>query len=72
MGGTGAEIPTVAFKRVVRSDGAAVVSAGTTFEGRKLIPDAHPDVAAEVAEDEEKFVDRASVRFYVAEEYPRD
>jgi methylenetetrahydrofolate dehydrogenase (NADP+)/methenyltetrahydrofolate cyclohydrolase len=25
--------------------GAAVVSAGTTFEGRKLIPDAHPDVA---------------------------
>ena len=29
---------------MVRS-GAAVVSAGTTFEGRKLIPDAHPDVA---------------------------
>ena len=25
--------------------GAAVVSAGTTFEGKKLIPDAHPDVA---------------------------
>jgi methylenetetrahydrofolate dehydrogenase (NADP+)/methenyltetrahydrofolate cyclohydrolase len=25
--------------------GAAVVSAGTTFEGRRLIPDAHPDVA---------------------------
>jgi methylenetetrahydrofolate dehydrogenase (NADP+)/methenyltetrahydrofolate cyclohydrolase len=25
--------------------GAAVVSAGTTFEGRKLIPDARPDVA---------------------------
>ena len=25
--------------------GAAVVSAGTTFEGRTLIPDAHPDVA---------------------------
>jgi methylenetetrahydrofolate dehydrogenase (NADP+) / methenyltetrahydrofolate cyclohydrolase len=25
--------------------GAAVVSAGTSFEGRKLIPDAHPDVA---------------------------
>jgi methylenetetrahydrofolate dehydrogenase (NADP+) / methenyltetrahydrofolate cyclohydrolase len=25
--------------------GAAVVSAGTTFEGRKLVPDAHPDVA---------------------------
>jgi methylenetetrahydrofolate dehydrogenase (NADP+)/methenyltetrahydrofolate cyclohydrolase len=25
--------------------GAAVVSAGTFFEGRKLIPDAHPDVA---------------------------
>ena len=29
---------------MVRS-GAAVVSAGTTFEGKKLIPDAHPDVA---------------------------
>jgi methylenetetrahydrofolate dehydrogenase (NADP+)/methenyltetrahydrofolate cyclohydrolase len=25
--------------------GAAVVSAGTSFEGKKLIPDAHPDVA---------------------------
>jgi methylenetetrahydrofolate dehydrogenase (NADP+)/methenyltetrahydrofolate cyclohydrolase len=25
--------------------GAAVVSAGTTFEGKKLVPDAHPDVA---------------------------
>ncbi len=25
--------------------GAAVVSAGSTFEGRRLIPDAHPDVA---------------------------
>jgi methylenetetrahydrofolate dehydrogenase (NADP+)/methenyltetrahydrofolate cyclohydrolase len=25
--------------------GAAVVSAGTTFEGKKLIPDAHPEVA---------------------------
>jgi len=25
--------------------GAAVVSAGTSFEGRKLVPDAHPDVA---------------------------
>jgi methylenetetrahydrofolate dehydrogenase (NADP+) / methenyltetrahydrofolate cyclohydrolase len=25
--------------------GSAVVSAGTTFEGKKLIPDAHPDVA---------------------------
>jgi len=25
--------------------GAAVVSAGTTFEGKRLIPDAHPDVA---------------------------
>jgi methylenetetrahydrofolate dehydrogenase (NADP+)/methenyltetrahydrofolate cyclohydrolase len=25
--------------------GAAVVSAGATFEGKKLIPDAHPDVA---------------------------
>jgi methylenetetrahydrofolate dehydrogenase (NADP+)/methenyltetrahydrofolate cyclohydrolase len=25
--------------------GAAVISAGTTFEGKKLIPDAHPDVA---------------------------
>ncbi len=25
--------------------GAAVVSAGTSFEGRKVIPDAHPDVA---------------------------
>jgi methylenetetrahydrofolate dehydrogenase (NADP+)/methenyltetrahydrofolate cyclohydrolase len=25
--------------------GAAVVSAGTTFEGKKLIPDARPDVA---------------------------
>ena len=25
--------------------GAAVVSAGTSFEGRRLIPDAHPDVA---------------------------
>ena len=25
--------------------GAAVVSAGTTFEGKKLIPDVHPDVA---------------------------
>jgi len=25
--------------------GAAVVSAGTSFEGKKLVPDAHPDVA---------------------------
>jgi methylenetetrahydrofolate dehydrogenase (NADP+)/methenyltetrahydrofolate cyclohydrolase len=25
--------------------GAAVVSAGTTFEGKRLVPDAHPDVA---------------------------
>ena len=25
--------------------GAAVVSAGTTFEGKKLVPDARPDVA---------------------------
>jgi len=24
--------------------GAAVVSAGTSFEGKKLVPDAHPDV----------------------------
>jgi methylenetetrahydrofolate dehydrogenase (NADP+)/methenyltetrahydrofolate cyclohydrolase len=30
---------------VMVKPGAAVVSAGTTFEGKKLIPDAHPDVA---------------------------
>ena len=32
---------------------------------------AQPDVAAEVAADEENFVDRASVRFYISEEHPR-
>jgi hypothetical protein len=32
---------------------------------------AQPDIAAEVAADEENFVDRASVRFHIVEEYPR-
>ena len=47
----GADIVVVAAGRpgLLTADmvkpGAAVVSAGTTFEGKKLIPDAHPDVA---------------------------
>ena len=33
---------------------------------------AQPHIAAEVAADEEKFVDRASVRFHLVQEYPRE
>jgi uncharacterized protein (TIGR02118 family) len=32
---------------------------------------AEPALAAEIAADEEKFVDRSSVRIWVAEEFPR-